>query len=95
MHGLGGGTWAFTPVRWDPGGHAEEAEPSGLSGREHKEERIRPAMRMGLNQVEAEGGGSGWISRGSPFGGKANKICHQVRRGKGLGVCETKLTVLK
>lgn len=38
-------------------------------------------------------GGSGWIF--SPFGGKANKICHQVRRGKGLGVCGTKLTVLK
>lgn len=85
----------FSPVRWDPGG------PSQRRGRAFwtewqgtQEETDQASNEDGAKPGGGRGvGGSGWIF--SPFGGKANKICHQVRRGKGLGVCETKLTVLK
>ena len=33
------------------------AEPSGVEWQYHRKRQIRPAMRMGLNQEEAEGWG--------------------------------------
>lgn len=58
-----------------------------------QEETDQASNEDGAKPGRRQRGGSGWLP--DPFGGKANKICHQVRRGKGLGVCETKLTVLK
>ena len=49
----------FYPSEVGPWRAVAEEGPSllELSGREHRKRQIRPAMRMGLNQAEAEGWG--------------------------------------
>ena len=58
MHGLGEDLCFFPRDVGPWRAVAEEGQSLlELSGREHRKRQIRPAMRMGLNQAEAEGWG--------------------------------------